>query len=133
MRANSREHHWAWKGGHTKSPEGYMVRTLPRDHPLISMAHKGRNAWQTTVLEHRLVMAEHLGRVLERYETVHHINGQRDDNRIENLQLRVGRHGKGVIARCRDCKSRSVEYVPLDDVGPGEQEFSLTSLLRGIY
>src|SRR3972149_3733538 len=74
-----------------KGPGGYQFRYLRSDHPYFYLADS-----KGTIKEHRLVMAEKLGRPLLPHETVHHINGIRDDNRPENLELWHGKHLKGV-------------------------------------
>lgn len=45
-------------------------------------------------------------------------SGGYDDNRLENLQLRTGRHGKGVVMHCLDCGSHNVETVEIADPTP---------------
>lgn len=68
-----------WNGGRHRNPyTGYIDIQRP-DHPCSDP--KGR------VYEHRYVMEQFIGRYLEKNEEVHHINGIRDDNRIENLSL----------------------------------------------
>lgn len=83
----SGKHSASWKGGKRKTAQGYIAIYCP-EHP---------SAWPKTncVFEHRLVMEEHIGRCLENDEEIHHKNGNRSDNRIENLELRVGHHGPG--------------------------------------
>ena len=95
--------HGKWKGGRTIKSDGYVYVRLDPADPYASMANGSGY-----VLEHRLVMAQHLGRPLASYETVHHKNDKdRTDNRIENLQLRIGQHGKGAAFRCRSVDRRT--------------------------
>jgi hypothetical protein len=108
--APKRERHSHWIGGRTKHPSGYwQVRVAPND-PLVCMVNRSGN-----VMEHRLVMATMLGRPLEPWESVHHINGDRTDNRLENLQLRNGQHGSHVVLRCRACGSNDIERTRIKE------------------
>lgn len=72
-----------WKGGRCYQ-SGYVFVRIPRDDFYAPMC-KGSNG--RIVQEHRLIMARHLKRCLLPWEVVHHKNGIKDDNRLENLQL----------------------------------------------
>jgi hypothetical protein len=100
---NVRERNPNWRGGRKISWNGYVLVYVSRDHPMITKAG--------SVPEHRLVMSEYLGRPLVRGETVHHINGDRQDNRIENLELHQGNHGPGQVRICGDCGSINILSV----------------------
>lgn len=54
-----------------------------------------RRSLAKTYLQHRYLMERQLGRPLLPEETVHHINGVRHDNRIENLELWSKSHPPG--------------------------------------
>jgi len=66
-----------WKGGKTNC-NGYVY--------VCAYNHPNKNA-SGYVAEHRLVLEEKIGRLLEKWETVHHKNGIRTDNRAENLEI----------------------------------------------
>lgn len=69
----------SYKTGKTTDKSGYVELSGKFGHP--NARSKGR------IFEHVYLMAEHLGRALTPNENVHHKNGVRDDNRIENLEL----------------------------------------------
>lgn len=85
--------------------QGYKTITR-RGHP-NQMDEKGR------IREHILVMSEFLGRPLRKGESVHHKNGIRDDNRIENLELWV--KGQPAGSRVEDKIKWAIEF--LNDYG----------------
>ena len=68
-----------WRGGRTRHKAGYVMVYTP--------GHPRARPNSPYVFEHILVAEEMLGRHLVDGESVHHINGVKDDNRAENLEL----------------------------------------------
>lgn len=90
-KSNSGANSGNFKGYRRKTPKGYITRYVP-DHPSATKAG--------LVMEHRLVVEKALGITLPDDFDVHHINGDKSDNRIENLAIMTHKahtilHNKG--------------------------------------
>jgi len=102
-----------WNGGRYIDKYGYVLVYHPT-HP-----HRNANGY---VKEHRMIIENHIGRYLTKYEEVHHINENKQDNRLENLQFmsrrehrsiqRKGKHIDYSGRMCYECESNTTYIRP---------------------
>lgn len=119
-------------GKKTITSEGYVLTHIPRDDPYICMAYGGG-----TILEHRYVMAQTLGRPLVRSEVVHHRDHNRTNNAPANLSLvtiqentaeaalhsQIVRERDARIAHLESLLSTQSSHTPLNERSRAWQSF----------
>jgi hypothetical protein len=118
----------AWKGGRLVASNNYIYVWLEESSPYFPMAtHNGY------VMEHRLIIAQSIGRCLLRTEHVHHKNGMKDDNRIENLQLVSQADHHTFTKMCAHCDLRKeIRMLRWQIKEQSDQIRHLTSQLMGV-
>lgn len=103
IKNNPREKQFAWKGGESIHKSGYiMIRLKSNEFP---------NKIGRYVMKHRFIMEEYLGKKISKNQDVHHINGDKQDNRIQNLivltkkEHQNSHHKKYLPRKCFNCKN----------------------------
>jgi hypothetical protein len=101
--------------GHGSIKDGYRYVPVPRDERHLS---HGRQWMQ----EHRLVMARSLGRALLPSESVHHVDGDRLNNRLDNLELWISSQPRGQRLSDRIAHARELlaQYTDEDGAATGD-------------
>jgi hypothetical protein len=104
------------QGGRSVDKDGY-IRVSSPNHP---------KCWSSSfyVYEHRLVMEAHIGRYLTDGEHVHHKNGVRHDNRIENLELLEDSDHLASHGYCRNFKGVKPSLSEVVSVAPCREEMT---------
>ena len=100
-----------WKGGRYYTSAGYIYVFSPKH------IHRTKGGY---MLEHRLVMEKSLGRVLRKHEQVHHKNGKKDDNKIENLELMTIKEHRSLHTRGKNNPNYGGTFRGTSFVGKGK-------------
>jgi hypothetical protein len=114
--------HWNWKGGVIRLFDGRILIYTP-SHPFCNK--------DGYVRQSRLVIEKKIGRFLKPEEVVHHINGIRDDDRLENLKL-FKSNGKHISGTEKGKRHKS-KYEHFDSLPKFFEESKIVSIKRNIY
>ncbi|KAA0888795.1 HNH endonuclease [Oryzomonas rubra] len=102
---NTGEKNGFWKGGRIVTPHGYVLIRVGKDHPCADT--------RGYAYEHRLIAAEKIGRPLMNSEKVHHIDGNKQNNSPENLEVctSLADHKAKHRTKCMDRKLPNQENI----------------------